>query len=106
MVPSAAVIEVHVPDLPDRDLWLRADPARVESDRFRAAARERARVVPPDAREGEVVSQARHARLPQQSDALEHLLELLVALGTVQQNVVPVPGIEILDRVKCQPLGC
>ena len=100
-----SVIEVHVPHLPDRDLGLGTEPVRVERDRLRSAACERARVMPPHARDGEVVAKARHARLPQQSDALEDLLDLLVALGAVQQNVMPVARIEILDCVEGQAGG-
>ena len=97
--------EVHVPDLAARDLGLVTEALDLEADRLGAAARERAGDVAPDAREAEVVAQAGNAGLAEQPDAVEHLLQLLLAPRPVEQDVVPVAGIEVLDRVQRQALG-
>jgi hypothetical protein len=92
----------HVPDHAARHRHI---ARAVHADRQRPAACGMSCDPPAHARDAEVVAHHRNARLAQAADDRLEVLKLPLLLRAVEQHVVPVGGVEVLDRLQRKPLG-
>ena len=91
--------------VPDHAVGHREVVGALHADRGGAAARVGAGGAAGDAGEAEIVTQRGDARLAQAPDDRLDVLDVLGAPGAVEQDVMPVGGIEVLDRLQLEAGG-
>src|SRR5579862_8792813 len=92
-------VDDHVPDLAIRDR--RVDRA-IHADRFRTAAGEGSAGAAGNSGDGEVVAHGADARFAHGAQYGVDIAHVLGTPRTVEQNVVPVRGVEVLNAFELQ----